>query len=331
MPLDFSLPLSRLKLLRSGAVMVRDHPAVLRVEGPGALTCLQGLLTQDLAAPGDGSLAYGAVLTPKGMIIADVWVVREDTGFILVLDGGARTAVLALFARTLPPRLARCSDLSDTWGAMWMIGGNAPDRLARALGRDVPGAGKVLRIEPAGPVLAGGTEPAPYRVLCLGPRAGLDAIAASFPAGTACCGNQSDLAASRVLAGWPTLGREIDEKTLPQEVRFEEIGGVSYTKGCYTGQETVARVHFRGHVNRTLRGVILQGGHPPGDRTLRSGEKEVGRLATALILEDRVLALAQVRREVENGAVLEAGERPARLVALPFGEQGLGAGSWELG
>jgi folate-binding Fe-S cluster repair protein YgfZ len=69
MPLDFSLPLARLKLLRSGAVMVRDDPAVLRVEGPGALTCLQGLLTQDLAAPGDGSLVYGAVLSPKGMII----------------------------------------------------------------------------------------------------------------------------------------------------------------------------------------------------------------------------------------------------------------------
>jgi len=320
MPLDFSLPLTRLKLLRSGAVMVRDDPAVLRVEGPGALTCLQGLLTQDLAAPGDGSLVYGAVLTPKGMIVADVWVLREETGFILVLESGARTAMLTLLGRTLPPRLARSSDLSDSWSAIWMIGGTAPDRLARALGRDVPGSGKVLRLEPAGPVLAGGTDPAPFRVLCLGPRADLDGIAAAFPAGTACSGNQPDLAAARILAGWPTLFREIDEKTLPQEVRFEEIGGVSYTKGCYTGQETVARVHFRGQVNRTLRGVVLQGGEPPGDRVLRAAEKEVGRLATALILEDRVVGLALVRREVENGAMLRAGEREARVVALPFGD-----------
>ena len=320
MPLDFSLPLARLKLLRSGAVMVRDDPAVLRVEGPGALTCLQGLLTQDLAAPGDGSLVYGAVLTPKGMIIADTWVLREEAGFILVLDSGARTAMLTLLGRTLPPRLARTSDLSDSWSAIWMIGGAAPERLARALGRDVPGAGKVLRTGPTGSILAGGTEPAPFGVLCLGPRADLDAIAASFPAGTACCGSRSDLAAARVLAGWPTLGREIDEKTLPQEVRFEEIGGVSYTKGCYTGQETVARVHFRGHVNRTLRGVVLQGAEPPEERGLKAADKEVGRLATALILEDRVLGLALVRREVENGAVIRAGERQARVVPLPFGD-----------
>jgi len=331
MPLDFSLPLARLKLLRSGAVMVRDDPAVLRVEGPGALTCLQGLLTQDLAAPGDGSLVYGAVLSPKGMIIADAWVLREETGFILVLDSTARAAMLSLLGRTLPPRLARTSDLSDGWSAIWMIGGAAPDRLARALGREVPGAGKVLRTAPAGPILAGGTEPAPFRVVCLGPRADLDAIAASFPVGTACCGTEADLAATRVLAGWPTLYREIDEKTLPQEVRFEEIGGVSYTKGCYTGQETVARVHFRGHVNRNLRGVVLGGGEPPADRVLRAADKEVGRLATALMLEDRVVGLALVRREVANGAVLQAGSREARVVALPFGSEGLGVGDSGLG
>jgi folate-binding protein YgfZ len=320
MSLDFFLPLARLKQLRSGAVMVRDDPAVLRVEGPGALTCLQGLLTQDLAAPGEGTLVYGAVLTPKGMIVADAWVLREEAGFILVLESGARTAMLTLLARSLPPRLARTSDLSDSWSAIWMVGGAAPERLARALGRDVPGTGKVLRAGPAGPILAGGTEPAPFRVLCLGPRADLDGTAAAFPAGTACRGDPSDLAAARVLAGWPTLFREIDEKTLPQEVRFEEIGGVSYTKGCYTGQETVARVHFRGHVNRTLRGVVLKGGEPPGERILRTAGKEVGRLATALILEDRVLGLALVRREVENGAVVLAGEREARVVPLPFGD-----------
>ena len=320
MPLDFSLPLARLKLLRSGAVMVRDDPAVLRVEGPGALTCLQGLLTQDLAAPGDGSLVYGAVLTPKGMIVADVWVLREENGFTLVFESGARTAMLTLLARTLPPRLARTSDLSDSWSAIWMIGGTAPDRLARALGREVPGAGKVLRTGPAGPVLAGGTDPAPFRVLCLGAPPELDAVSAAFPAGSPCRGSQADLAAARVLWGWPTLHREIDERTLPQEVRFEELGGVSYTKGCYTGQETVARVHFRGHVNRTLRGVVVQAAEPPEDRVLRAGDKEVGRLATALILEDRVLGLALVRREVENGAMLRAGEREARVVSLPFGD-----------
>ena len=63
---------------------------------------------------------------------------------------------------------------------------------------------------------------------------------------------------TRILAGWPRLASEVDEKTIPQEVRFDEIGGVSYTKGCYTGQETVSRLHFRGHANRQLRGLLFE-------------------------------------------------------------------------
>src|SRR5207249_5984059 len=67
--------------------------------------------------------------------------------------------------------------------------------------------------------------------------------------------NAAALELARVLAGWPGLSSEVDEKTIPQEVRFDEIGGVSYTKGCYTGQETVSRLHFRGHANRQVRGI----------------------------------------------------------------------------
>ncbi len=320
MQLDFSLPSAHLKTLRSGAVMVRDAPVVLQIRGPGALTCLQGLLTQDLAAPGPDTLVYGALLTPKGMIVADAWIVREESGFFLVIDGRARDVVLTLLGRTLPPRLARVTDLTDTWCAAWIIGASAPERLARALGSEVPAAGKVLSTGTDGPVLAGGTSPAPFSVLTLGPVAVIDNLARAFLAGSGHEGAVAELAGARVLAGWPTLGREIDEKTLPQEVRFEEIGGVSYTKGCYIGQETVARVHFRGRVNRTLRGVVLQGGEPPEDRTLRLGEKTVGDLRTTIVLRDRVLALAMVRREVENGATVRAGSREARVTALPFGD-----------
>ena len=86
--------------------------------------------------------------------------------------------------------------------------------------------------------------------------------------------------AARILAGWPALGAEIDERTLPQEVRYDEIGGVSYTKGCYTGQETVARLHFRGHPNRELRGLWWRSDEPEplngGSRSVLSGEREVG-------------------------------------------------------
>src|SRR6266702_809001 len=140
--------------LRVGAVLAPPGVGVITLIGPGAVDCVQGLLTSDLEKPGDGGFVYGALLTPKGMIVVDGWAARQ---------------------------------------------------------------GAEVRF----------TTPDPEAALAL----------------------------SRVLAGWPGLASEVDEKTIPQEVRFDEIGGVSYTKGCYTGQETVSRLHFRGHANRNLRGL----------------------------------------------------------------------------
>jgi folate-binding protein YgfZ len=136
---------------------------------------------------------------------------------------------------------------------------------------------------------------------------------------------------SRILAGWPGLSSEVDEKTIPQEVRFDEIGGVSYTKGCYTGQETVSRLHFRGHANRVLRGLQFEMGHPgagapaTGWSAVTQEEREVGRVTSIAWLPDgggsllgRWIGLAMVRRDVPVGAVVRAAGREARLVALPF-------------
>jgi folate-binding protein YgfZ len=132
-------------------------------------------------------------------------------------------------------------------------------------------------------------------------------------------GDAAHLATARVLAGWPSLGREIDEKTLPQEVRFDELGAVSYSKGCYTGQETVARVHFRGHPNRQLHGLVF----PPlqvGNRTIMMEGKEVGVLRTTVRTDKRTIALATLRREVPEDALVEIADARARLTSLPVGQ-----------
>jgi tRNA-modifying protein YgfZ len=319
MVLDLPYPASRLHSLRHGALVVTDAPAIFRIEGSGALTCLQGLLTNDLAAAGDGSLVYGAMLTAKGMIIFDAWVLRESTGFTLVTSAGARAAAADLFRKTLPPRLARVADLTDSHRVAWFLGAAAPERLARALGASIPGHGNVLRMGPEDRWLAaGGTTAAPFSALVIAPAGEADTLSARFEKAGSAMGESRDLFAARVLAGWPTLGREIDEKTLPPEVRFDELGGVSYTKGCYTGQETVARIHFRGHVNRSLRGLVIMGQAELPDRALMVPGKDVGSLKSALHLEDRVLALAMVRREVDTGASVTVSGQNATVVSLPF-------------
>ena len=125
----------------------------------------------------------------------------------------------------------------------------------------------------------------------------------------------------------------MDDATIAQEANLEELEAISYTKGCYTGQEVVARVHFRGHVNRTLRGLRASGTVPPhrGAPLFDATGKAVGEVRSS-VSSPRLggVALGMVRREVENGAQLmarwsadaagdtPAGEMQVDVVPLPF-------------
>src|SRR5207253_7970098 len=114
---------------------------------------------------------------------------------------------------------------------------------------------------------------------------------------------------ARVEAGRPEWGLDMDETTIPQEANFDELGAISYTKGCYTGQETVARVHFRGHVNRHLRHLRAAGPEPPlaGADLLDAAGKSVGDVrSTAASPRLGGIAIGMVRREVELGTSLLA-------------------------
>jgi len=319
MPAVTRLTDARFHSLRHDPGFARSDATIFRVEGLGAVDCLQGLLTCDIAAPGPGSAQYGAVLTVKGMIVADFHVLRDDLGFTLITARDARGTALELFRKQLPPRLARLSDRSDLDQVIWLIGPRTQE-LARAAGLSWPAEpGRLGVAAPesgAGPV-ARPHSLAPWAGFISAPRPECDAIAASLegaggrPVGT------MELEAVRILAGWPALGFEIDSRTLPQEVRYEELGGVSYTKGCYVGQETVARVHFRGHVNRLLRGLAWEGNAPePEEITL--GDKGVGRLTSALQVEQRGYGLSLLRREVEPGSIVLLGGTEATVERLPF-------------
>lgn len=118
---------------------------------------------------------------------------------------------------------------------------------------------------------------------------------------------EDDLELLRIRAGTPRWGREIDDRVLPAEAGLDERA-VSFTKGCYPGQEPVARLRYRGHANRTLRVLETEGSELPAyDAELLYEGKPVGRVTSAARDDDRVVMLAFVRREVPAGAVLEVG------------------------
>jgi tRNA-modifying protein YgfZ len=123
----------------------------------------------------------------------------------------------------------------------------------------------------------------------------------------------------RVERGRPRYGVDIDESTIPQEAALNERA-VSFTKGCYVGQETVARLFYRGKPNRHLRGLRLSEDVPAG-ATLLLGERPVGNLGSAVHSPPLgSIGLALIRREAEPGATLSVGEHgaSATVIELPF-------------
>ncbi len=294
LPAHITLSAAEIHTLRTSRVIIPVADAVFRIEGPGTISCLQGLLTCDVVKLASGAAAWGAFLTAKGMIIVDAWVVRDGEAAWIVVPSDGRAAMTQLFSRTLPPRLAKATDCGESTRAWWLIGGNVA-ALDRAF-------------------IATPQAHAPFAELMLAP-AGADTalVHQGWKIGAA-----SDAVALKVLLGWPSLGREIDDRTLPQEVRFDELDGVRYDKGCYTGQETIARLHFRGHANRTLRGISWMPGDGPTDVSVMAGGKHVGTLRTIAQIGEAYRALAVLRREVAIGDSVRIGESECLVIEPPF-------------
>jgi folate-binding protein YgfZ len=118
----------------------------------------------------------------------------------------------------------------------------------------------------------------------------------------------------RIEAGTPRFGRELDDRVLPAEAGLDERA-ISFSKGCYPGQEPVARQHHRGKVNRKLRVLEVEGDAAPAETPVVHGEKDVGRVTSAV----RGLALAYVRVEVPDDAILDVGGRSARTISKGTG------------
>jgi folate-binding protein YgfZ len=283
-----------------GAVWVpRD---VLTVSGPDTVSFLQGQLSQDIEALPIGDSALSWLLHPQGKVVALVRVTRAEDDVVLVdTDGGFGEVVLERLQR-FKLRVKADLDLTD-WRCLALRGPRARDvvdgylvgRSEVVVAADWPG---LPGIDLVGP------EP---RVPDLVPECRLDAYEAV-----------------RIEAGVPVMGKELDERTIPQEAGLIDRT-VSFTKGCYTGQELVARIDSRGHVNRHLRGVVIETNVvPPVGATVRSGDTDVGHLTSVAESVERAapVALAYVRREVvpPTGVVVawDGASVPARVEELPL-------------
>ena len=232
------------------------------------------MVSNDVEALAQGESCAALLLTAKARLIAPLVVLRRGTDDFLLLT-----------EPSLGERVTR-ELLRFRFAAKCVI---EPEQHTSTI---------VFGEPPAGSIPTGDYGVPAYELLDVDPKSDepLDA---------------NELERLRILAGTPAWGHELDDRILPAEAGLDERA-ISFTKGCYPGQEPVARLHYRGHANRGLRVLALEGNDlPPYDAELTLDGKVVGRITSALADEGRVLALGYVRREVPDDAVLLHGSRVA--------------------
>lgn len=254
-----------------------ERPGVVRVAGPDALSFLQSLVSQDVAALDVGASVASLLLTPQGKLTAAFRVVRvADDELLLDVAPEVAPALADALDRF---RIRVRVEVEDRTGAFVAV---------RERGGDDPPADHLVAAD----------EPLP-------------------PVAVPVVGD-AEWEALRIGRGEPRQPLDVDETTIAQEA-FLERDAVSFTKGCFLGQELVCRIDTRGHVNRYLRGVRSEAPLARGD-VLLVGDREVGVVTSAAVHRDLgPVALANVRREVEPPADVVTSEgQPAQVRALPL-------------
>ena len=308
------------KTLTEGCGLIdRSERGKLALSGPEAKGFLAGQVTNDIEALDAGSGCYAAFLTHKGKMLGDLRVL--DVGDELLLDT-EHVALQALFDMIRRFKIGYELQLHKRTverGLLSLIGPDAAHVAAAEELPDAEHANALVEIEGVAAIAA--RTDTGVDLIC--DAADTDELAQTLGERGAMSVSEQAAEVVRVERGRPRYGVDLDSSVIPQEAGLNERA-VSFTKGCYVGQETVARLYYKGKPNRHLRGLRLS--KPvPADAELRLGERAVGYLSSLVISPTYgPIGLGLVRREAEPGTSVSVGEHgvSAEIVELPFTEGG---------
>ena len=332
--------LEQYRALREGAALVdRSERGRIAALGPDRLSYLHAMLTNDVASLRPGKGCYAAYLTAQGRMVADMRVLELGDLTLLVVEAPAKTVVLEKLQQFIFSEDVRLTDLSSELGEIAVYGARAADALAAvfasesgALSREALAA--LAEYESARAPFKGGTAVAVAdRELGVpGFDVHVDRERAPALAGALCQAGVVEASGDtaevlRIEAGRPRFGVDMDDSTIPLEAGIERRA-ISFTKGCYPGQEVITRVLHRGHgrVAKKLVGINVCGSVVParGDRVV-ADDKEIGRITSAALSPSLrcPIALGYVHRDFAApgtaGSIVHDDERlAARVVEIPF-------------
>jgi folate-binding protein YgfZ len=309
--------LNEYSALHNGALFFdRTDRLRMRVAGPKAAELVTGMVTNDVSALSPGEGQYAAALTAKGKIVADLRIFAFEGSLLIDTPAAAAVGWKEMVRKYINPRVAPYHDVAAELSDFGVFGRSARSVISKVMEVDdkdlvaLPPYGHISRpFDDVTAIIARVPDLDVEGFEIFIPTQAVGALKQRFHSAVVNPGSKETWDIARIEAGKPEWGVDMDDGTLPQEANFDELGAISYTKGCYIGQETVARVHFRGHVNRFLRKLrfVTRPAPPKGAELLDETGRVIGDIRSAA-LSPRFggIALGMVRREIAPGTTLQA-------------------------
>jgi folate-binding protein YgfZ len=301
--------------MEGAAIAERDWFGVVKLTGAERASWLQGMVTNEVEKLGPGSGCYAAHLTAQGKMVAHMYVLADQDALWLSLERAVIPKLLAAFDKLLIMEDVQMADVSDQYSILGVLGPKAPATLEAWLNQplELPNAYSHTKFDD-------------YRIVHsdLGydiwvPREQTDHVLRFLSEHGTTAIDHGTWDVLRTEAGIPIYGVDIDETTTMPELGER---GISYDKGCYIGQEVVAKVKYIGHVNRRFVGLTISGKELPEAKTpIRKGGRDAGYITTSLFSPglNQPIALGFVGRAAyAPGSEVEVGTTTATIVDLPF-------------
>lgn len=292
---------------------------VLRAEGTDARKWLHKIVTANAEHLETGQGAYSALLDAKGHFVADFILLRDGDLYGLLCDAAARETLYQTLRRYILREKVMLGDVSERWLCFVLVGEESPALVERILESQAPDALNAWKWGRVGDAAVRVIRTARARVASFDVMVPVNAAPDFTPLLQAVPRLSDELLDTlRIEAGLPKWGVDFDATTLALEI--PDVMQIRVDQGCYVGQEVVARIVHRGHVNRHLRGLIVDNEIlPPRGQVIQYGGEQVGTVTSAAFAPGHgVIALGYVRREVEVGAHVQLNGMSARVVELPF-------------